>query len=86
MFITTAIANEVAWRALSTDDWVTFKAFGIAGISLIFMVAVPVLSKQQVENKGCLMFQRCIVALSTDSVGRASHYALRCRKTYLSGY
>ena len=23
------------------------------------------------------MFQRCIVAPSTDSVGRASHYALR---------
>ena len=49
MFTTTAIANEVAWRALSTDDWVTFKAFGITGISLIFMVAsFPVLSKQQI--------------------------------------
>ena len=51
MFMTTAIANEVAWRALSTDDWVTFKAFGITGISLIFMVAsFPVLSKQQIEK------------------------------------
>ena len=51
MFTTTAIANEVAWRALSTDDWVTFKAFGITGISLIFMVAsFPVLSKQQIEK------------------------------------
>ena len=51
MFTITAIANEVAWRALSTDDWVTFKAFGITGISLIFMVAsFPVLSKQQIEK------------------------------------
>ena len=51
MFTTTAIANEIAWRALSTDDWVTFKAFGITGISLIFMVAsFPVLSKQQIEK------------------------------------
>lgn len=51
MFSTTAIANEIAWRTLSTDDWVTFKAFGITGISLIFMVAsFPVLSKQQVEK------------------------------------
>lgn len=51
MFTTTAIANEIAWRALSTDDWVTFKAFGITGISLIFMAAsFPVLSKQQIEK------------------------------------
>ena len=51
MFMTTAIANEIAWRALSTDDWVTFKAFGITGISLFFMVAsFPVLSKQQMEK------------------------------------
>ncbi len=51
MFTTTAIANEIAWRALSTNDWVTFKAFGITGISLIFMVAsFPILSKQQVEK------------------------------------
>ena len=51
MFTTTAIANEIAWRTLSTDDWVTFKAFGITSISLIFMVAsFPVLSKQQIEK------------------------------------
>ena len=27
MFLTTALANEIAWRTLSTDDWVTFKVF-----------------------------------------------------------
>ena len=36
MFLTTALANEIAWRSLSTDDWVTFKVFGITTISLVF--------------------------------------------------
>ena len=38
MFLTTAIANEIAWRTLSTDDWVSFKVFGLTGISLVFTV------------------------------------------------
>ncbi|MDB2325269.1 septation protein IspZ [Alphaproteobacteria bacterium] len=51
MFLTTALANEIAWRMLSTDDWVTFKAFGLTGISLVFMVAsLPILTKQQIEK------------------------------------
>ena len=29
MFIIMAIANEIAWRNLTTDQWVSFKAFGI---------------------------------------------------------
>ena len=31
-----ALANEIAWRTLSTDDWVTFKVFGLTAISLVF--------------------------------------------------
>lgn len=51
MFLTTAVANEIAWRTLSTDGWVTFKAFGITGISLAFMVVIfPVLTKHQIED------------------------------------
>ena len=51
MFLTTGLANEIAWRMLSTDDWVTFKAFGLTGISLVFMVAsLPILTKQQIEK------------------------------------
>ncbi len=46
MFISSAIANEIAWRTLSTDGWVTFKAFGLTGLSLVFAVAsVPVMTK-----------------------------------------
>ena len=51
MFLTTALANEVAWRSLSTDDWVTFKVFGITAISLLFAVlSVPVMTKHQIED------------------------------------
>ena len=51
MFMTTALANEIAWRSLSTDDWVTFKVFGITAISLLFAVlSVPVMTKHQIED------------------------------------
>lgn len=46
MFISSAIANEIAWRTLTTDGWVTFKAFGLTGLSLVFAIAsVPVMTK-----------------------------------------
>jgi len=51
MFLSTALANEIAWRSLSTDDWVTFKVFGITGISLIFtVISVPVMTRHQIEE------------------------------------
>jgi len=51
MFVSTALANEIAWRLLSTDDWITFKVFGITGISLVFMVLTyPVLLRHQIEK------------------------------------
>ena len=46
MFATSAIANEIAWRSLSTDGWVSFKLFGLTGISLAFgLLSVPVLNR-----------------------------------------
>ena len=51
MFITSAIANEVAWRSLSTDDWITFKVFGLTGISFLFFAfSVPILQKHQRQD------------------------------------
>jgi len=51
MFLTTALANEIAWRTLSTDDWVTFKVFGITGISLVFtVISVPIMTRHQIEE------------------------------------
>lgn len=35
-FLSLAIANEVIWRLMSTDAWVTFKTFGLTGLSLLF--------------------------------------------------
>jgi intracellular septation protein len=52
MFAVTAIANEIAWRSLSTDAWVTFKAFGLTGISLVFaIISVPIMTKFSDEDK-----------------------------------
>ena len=51
MFLTTALANEIAWRTLSTDDWVTFKVFGITVISLAFAIgSMPIMTKHQIEE------------------------------------
>ena len=51
MFVTSAIANELAWRTLSTDDWITFKVFGLTGISfLFFALSVPILQKHQRQD------------------------------------
>ena len=51
MFIFMAIANEIAWRNLTTDQWVSFKAFGIPILSVIFgLLSLPILKKYQIEN------------------------------------
>ena len=34
-----AVANEVVWRMMSTDFWVTFKSFGVPGLTMLFFVS-----------------------------------------------
>lgn len=34
-----AVLNEIVWRTCSTDTWVSFKAFGILPLTLVFAVA-----------------------------------------------
>ncbi len=34
-----AILNEYVWRSYSTDQWVTFKVFGLMGLTLVFALA-----------------------------------------------
>ena len=52
MFVCSAIANEIAWRNLSTDAWVTFKVFGLTGISLVFvLLTLPVIQKHQKQDQ-----------------------------------
>ena len=51
MFISMALANELAWRNLTTDDWVSFKAFGIPILSIVFAVfSIPVIRKYNIEK------------------------------------
>ncbi|WP_295557419.1 septation protein A [uncultured Hyphomicrobium sp.] len=38
-FVFLAILNEVAWRMLTTDQWVTFKVFGIMPITMAFAIS-----------------------------------------------
>jgi intracellular septation protein len=50
-FIAMAVLNEVVWRTQSTDFWVSFKVFGIVGLTLIFGVAqVPLINRCKLEE------------------------------------
>jgi intracellular septation protein len=45
-FVCLALLNEVVWRTLSTDAWVTFKVFGIMPLTLVFALAqLPLLTR-----------------------------------------
>ncbi|MEE8332724.1 MAG: septation protein A [Alphaproteobacteria bacterium] len=37
-FASMAVLNEIVWRTQSTDFWVTFKVFGLMGLTMIFAV------------------------------------------------
>ena len=51
MFLTMALANEIAWRTMTTDDWVTFKVFGLTAISLVFtVISVAIMTRHQIEE------------------------------------
>ena len=38
-FIAMAALNELVWRSQSTDFWVTFKVFGLPGLTVLFILA-----------------------------------------------
>lgn len=37
-FIAMALLNELVWRTQSTDFWVTFKVFGLSGLTILFIL------------------------------------------------
>jgi hypothetical protein len=46
-FIAMAALNEVVWRTQSTDVWVTFKLFGLAGLTILFILSqIPFVTRQ----------------------------------------
>ncbi len=50
-FIAMAVLNEFVWRNVSTDTWVSFKAFGFLPITFLFAVAqVPLMQRYGVPE------------------------------------
>ena len=46
-FIAMAALNEAVWRTQSTDVWVTFKVFGLSGLTFLFILAqMPFITRQ----------------------------------------
>src|SRR6266550_8799806 len=45
-FLAMAVLNEIIWRSQSTDFWVTFKAFGVTPLTMIFAIAQMPLTKR----------------------------------------
>jgi len=49
-FFALAVLNEIVWRSVSTDAWVSFKAFGVLPLTLLFgALQVPLLKRYAVE-------------------------------------
>ena len=51
-FAAMAVLNEIVWRTQSTDFWVTFKVFGLIGLTFAFMLAqAPLIARYRTEEK-----------------------------------
>ncbi len=50
-FYILAIVNEVVWRTQTTDFWVSFKAFGIMPLTIVFALSqVPLIMKHELKG------------------------------------
>jgi len=49
-FLAMAALNEVVWRNVSTDDWVSFKVFGLLPLTFVFAISqIPLMTKHGIE-------------------------------------
>ena len=49
-FAVMAVVNELVWRNVSTDTWVSFKAFGFLPLTFLFAVLqVPLMKRHGIE-------------------------------------
>ena len=47
-FTSVALLNEIVWRNVSTDHWVTFKTFGVLPLTIIFAMAqTPLIQRHE---------------------------------------
>jgi intracellular septation protein len=50
-FAVMAVVNEIVWRTQSTDTWVTFKVFGLMGLTFVFgMFQIPLLNRHHIDE------------------------------------
>lgn len=50
-FLAMAALNELVWRTQSTDFWVSFKVFGLLGLTMAFTIAqIPLLKKHRLPD------------------------------------
>ena len=49
-FFAMAALNEAVWRNVSTDDWVSFKVFGLLPLTFAFALSqIPLMSRHAIE-------------------------------------
>lgn len=50
-FASVAILNEIIWRTQPEEIWIDFKAFGILGLNILFMLTqIPLIMRHQVKQ------------------------------------
>ncbi len=51
-FLLMAVANEIVWRHFSTNDWVTWKTFGIFPMTLVFgFLQAPLIRRHSLPDE-----------------------------------
>ena len=52
LFFGLAALNEVVWRSVSTDTWVTFKTFGLMAVTMVFGVCqIRLITKHLIKDE-----------------------------------
>ena len=47
-----AVLNEVVWRTVATDTWVTFKVFGLVGLTFVFTLSqLPLITREALPEE-----------------------------------
>ncbi|MDP6883618.1 MAG: septation protein A [Rhodospirillales bacterium] len=50
-FFVLAVLNEIVWRNYTTDEWVTFKVFGIMPLTILFsLTQLPTMFRHRIEE------------------------------------
>jgi len=51
-FLFMAVLNEIVWRSVSTDAWVTFKAWAVLPLSMIFAITqAPIMTRYAADSE-----------------------------------